>query len=226
MIYCVEDESSIRDLMLYTLSVAGFEVAGFENGAQFWAAMKEPYPQLILLDIMLPDEDGISILKKLRAVSATAQIPVIMATARGAEYDRVIGLDLGADDYLSKPFGMMEMVSRIKAVMRRAAPRESQPLLQYGGISIDKAKHLVTVDERPVTLTLKEYELLKLFMENVGHVFTREQLLSSVWGMDFIGETRTVDVHIGTLRTKLGTRGGMIGTVRGVGYRMEERHEQ
>ena len=221
MIYCVEDDQSIRDLMLYTLNTAGFSANGFPDSVPFWDAMKQETPELILLDIMLPGEDGIAILKELKASPLTRNIPVIMATAKDSEYDKVIGLDLGADDYLSKPFGMMEMISRIKAVLRRTTP----PVLMCGGITLNTVKHQVSVHDQPVTLTLKEYELLRTFMENLGKAFTREQLLSSIWGIDFVGETRTVDVHIGTLRTKLGSCGGMIATVRGVGYRMEDTGE-
>ena len=223
MIYCVEDDQSIRDLMLYTLNTAGFSANGFPDSVPFWAAMKQETPELILLDIMLPGEDGIAILKELKASPLTRNIPVIMAT--DSEYDKVIGLDLGADDYLSKPFGMMEMISRIKAVLRRTTPKEDAPVLMCGGITLNTVKHQVSVHDQPVTLTLKEYELLRTFMENLGKAFTREQLLSSIWGIDFVGETRTVDVHIGTLRTKLGSCGGMIATVRGVGYRMEDTGE-
>ncbi len=219
MIYCVEDESSIRDLMLYTLKASGFDARGFESGSEFWPAIKEQMPSLIILDVMLPDEDGLTILKALRSSPVTMDIPVIMATAKDSEYDKVIGLDSGADDYLSKPFGMMEMVSRIKAVLRRAAPKQTKVLV-CGGISLDKSRHSVSVYGTPVSLTLKEYELLKLFMENPDRVFSREVLLSEIWGNDFIGETRTVDVHIGTLRTKLAQTGNLIETVRGVGYRM------
>ena len=220
MIYCVEDDSSIRDLMIYTLTIAGFEAKGFADSKAFWEAMQTERPRLVLLDIMLPGEDGISILKKLRAAPSTASLPVIMATAKGSEYDKVIGLDLGADDYLCKPFGMMEMVSRIRAVLRRAAPGEKREYLTYGPITMDPARHVVTVGGREVSLTLKEYDLLKLFMEHVGLVFSRDQLLSSVWDQDYSGETRTVDVHIGTLRTKLGESDEAIRTVRGVGYRL------
>ena len=220
MIYCVEDDSSIRDLMIYTLTIAGFEAKGFADSKAFWEAMQTERPRLVLLDIMLPGEEGISILKKLRAAPSTASLPVIMATAKGSEYDKVIGLDLGADDYLCKPFGMMEMVSRIRAVLRRAAPGEKREYLTYGPITMDPARHVVTVGGREVSLTLKEYDLLKLFMEHVGLVFSRDQLLSSVWDQDYSGETRTVDVHIGTLRTKLGESGEAIRTVRGVGYRL------
>jgi two-component system alkaline phosphatase synthesis response regulator PhoP len=219
MIYCVEDESSIRDLMLYTLKASGFDARGFESGSEFWPAIKEQMPSLIILDVMLPDEDGLTILKALRSSPVTMDIPVIMATAKDSEYDKVIGLDSGADDYLAKPFGMMEMVSRIKAVLRRAAPKQTKVLV-CGGISLDKSRHSVSVYGTPVSLTLKEYELLKLFMENPDRVFSREVLLSEIWGNDFIGETRTVDVHIGTLRTKLAQTGNLIETVRGVGYRM------
>ena len=225
MIYCVEDDQSIRDLMLYTLNAAGFAASGFPDSVPFWDAMKQETPELILLDIMLPGEDGISILKELKASPITRNIPVIMATAKDSEYDKVIGLDLGADDYLSKPFGMMEMVSRIKAVLRRTTPKEEAVVLMHGGITMNTVKHQVSVNDKPVTLTLKEYELLRTFMENVGKAFSREQLLSSIWGIDFVGETRTVDVHIGTLRTKLGSCGSLITTVRGVGYRMEDYSE-
>ena len=221
MIYCVEDDNAIRDLMLYTLGASGFQAKGFPDSTGFWQAMTEEKPELILLDIMLPGEDGITILKKLRAQSATAGIPVIMATAKGSEFDKVIGLDTGADDYLVKPFGMMEMVARIKAVMRRTAPKTDQ-VLTCGNIVLDETRHVVTVDGRQVVLTLKEYELLKLLMENAGQVFTRDILLSRIWGQDYLGETRTVDVHIGTLRTKLAKGGEKIETVRGVGYKMVE----
>lgn len=225
MIYCVEDDGSIRDLMVYALQAAGFSAAGCADGEEFWQAMRKETPELVMLDIMLPGEDGISILKKLRAVPATADIPVIMATAKGTEYDRVIGLDLGADDYLTKPFGMMEMVSRIRAVLRRTGHRAEPTALRQGGILLDEARHAVEVDGSPVTLTLKEYDLLRLFMENPGLVFTRDRLLSAVWGADYYGETRTVDVHIGTLRTKLGSAGDILQTVRGVGYKLEAPHE-
>ena len=225
MIYCVEDESAIRDLMVYTLQVSGFDAQGFENDAVFWAAMKEQRPELIILDVMLPGEDGLTILRKLRSSPVTADIPVIMATAKDSEYDKVIGLDSGADDYLAKPFGMMEMVSRIRAVLRRAGSRQPV-ILSYGRIVLDEGRHAVTVDGKTILLTLKEYELLKLFMESPGRVFTRDNILSSVWGVDFAGETRTVDVHVGTLRTKLEKAGDYIRTVRGVGYKLEEDNEQ
>lgn len=222
MIYCVEDDNGIRDLMIYTLAVSGYEAKGFPDSTGLWEALHTVRPELIMLDIMLPGEDGITILKKLRESSATADIPVIVATAKGTEYDKVIGLDLGADDYLAKPFGMMEMVSRVRAVLRRSDPHSSG-VLTVGPIALDVVRHRVTVGGNEVTLTLKEFELLRLFAENKGVVFTRDQLLAHIWGVDYIGETRTVDVHIGTLRTKLGDAGELIETVRGVGYRMEER---
>ena len=222
MIYCVEDDNGIRDLMTYTLAVSGYEAKGFPDSTGLWEALHTVRPELIMLDIMLPGEDGKTILKKLRENSATADIPVIMATAKGTEYDKVIGLDLGADDYLAKPFGMMEMVSRVRAVLRRSAPHSSG-VLTVGPMALDVVRHRVTVGGNEVTLTLKEFELLRLFAENKGVVFTRDQLLAHIWGVDYIGETRTVDVHIGTLRTKLGDAGELIETVRGVGYRMEER---
>ncbi|MDY3224330.1 MAG: response regulator transcription factor [Candidatus Faecousia sp.] len=225
MIYCVEDDSAIRDLMLYTLNASGYSAKGFPDSTDFWKAIQEERPELILLDIMLPGEDGICILKKLRASPMTSDIPVLMATARGSEFDKVIGLDSGADDYLVKPFGMMEMVARIKAVLRRTSPKPVT-VLTCGDIVLDEGKHLVTVSGKQTALTLKEYELLKLLMENPGQVFTREVLLSRIWGQDYLGETRTVDVHIGTLRTKLAGSGELIETVRGVGYKMVEKHEQ
>lgn len=221
MIFCVEDDEGIRNMVMYTLEASGFEVQGFENGKTFFSALLMNRPDLILLDIMLPDMDGISILKRLKKDKATKDIPVIMATAKGTEYDKVIGLELGADDYLAKPFGMMEMVSRVKAVLRRTQPESDQKVLEVGGLALDLNGHIVKVDGQRVQLTLKEYELLRLFMKNIGRAFTREQLLLKIWESDYFGETRTVDVHIGTLRTKLGEYGKMIRTVRGVGYRME-----
>ena len=221
MIYCVEDDASIRDLMVYTLNASGFRAEGFPEAASFWDAVRETVPELVILDIMLPGEDGIEILKKLRASPVTEDVPVIMATAKDSEYDKVVGLDLGADDYLSKPFGMMEMLSRIRAVLRRVTPRRERTLLRCGAITIDNVRHVVTAGGREVALTLKEYNLLKLLMENPTQVFSRDELLAAVWDDEHIGETRTVDVHIGTLRTKLGSCGGAIQTVRGVGYRME-----
>lgn len=221
MIYCVEDDGAIRDLMIYTLKASGFEAMGFENDTGFWTALKEQRPEMILLDVMLPGEDGMTILRKLRSSPVTSDIPVILATAKDSEYDKVIGLDSGADDYLAKPFGMMEMVSHIKAVLRRTNSHQNS-ILSCGIILMDENKHTVTVDGKPVLLTLKEYELLRLLMENPGRVFTRDNILKSVWDIDFSGETRTVDVHIGTLRTKLEKAEDYIQTVRGVGYKMEE----
>lgn len=222
MIFCVEDDAGIRDLMIYTLNASGFRAVGFENAREFYAALADDTPELIMLDIMLPGEDGISILKRLKADARTADIPVIMATAKGNEYDKVIGLDLGADDYLAKPFGMMEMASRVRAVLRRSGrAAEKQQLIRVGGLEMNLGEHIVTADGIRVQLTLKEFELLHTFMTNPGRAFTREQLLSSVWCEDFMGETRTVDVHVGTLRQKLGGCGKYIRTVRGVGYKLE-----
>ncbi len=222
MIFCVEDDAGIRDLMIYTLNASGFRAVGFENAREFYAALADDTPELIMLDIMLPGEDGISILKRLKADARTADIPVIMATAKGNEYDKVIGLDLGADDYLAKPFGMMEMASRVRAVLRRSGrAAEKQQLIRVGGLEMNLGEHIVTADGIRIQLTLKEFELLRTFMTNPGRAFTREQLLSSVWCEDFLGETRTVDVHVGTLRQKLGSCGKYIRTVRGVGYRLE-----
>lgn len=223
MIFCVEDDNAISDLMIYTLNASGFEAKGFADGQALFAALKSETPQLILLDIMLPGEDGISILKRLKSGAATADIPVIMSTAKGTEYDKVTGLDLGADDYLAKPFGMMEMVSRVRAVLRRAGRAEKPSVLSIKGLKLNADAHTVTANGEEIRLTLKEFELLKLLMENPGIVFTRAHILRSVWGEDFLGETRTVDVHIGTLRTKLGGCGDYIETVRGVGYRMGAR---
>lgn len=222
MIFCVEDDAGIRDLMIYTLNASGFRAVGFENSREFYAALADDTPELIMLDIMLPGEDGISILKRLKADARTADIPVIMATAKGNEYDKVIGLDLGADDYLAKPFGMMEMASRVRAVLRRSGrAAEKQQLIRVGGLEMNLGEHIVTADGIRVQLTLKEFELLYTFMTSPGRAFTREQLLSSVWSEDFLGETRTVDVHVGTLRQKLGSCGKYIRTVRGVGYKLE-----
>ena len=220
MIYCVEDESGIRNMMVYTLESAGLKAKGLEDGAALYAALKEEIPSLIILDIMLPDEDGISILKKLRVQSSTQRVPVIMATAKGSEYDKVIGLDSGADDYLVKPFGTMEMVSRVRAVMRRSA-QEEVPAIQLGQLYLNPSAHVVMVDGEPVELTYKEFEMLYMLMSNPGRVFTRQQFLTCIWDQDYDGETRTVDVHIRNLRQKLGPCGNYINTVRGVGYRME-----
>lgn len=222
MIYCIEDDNGIRDLIVYTLTASGYEAKGFADSSEFWTDVKQEIPTLILLDVMLPNEDGISILKKIRSDKKTAEVPVIMETAKETEYDKVVALDLGADDYLTKPFGMMEMVSRVRAVLRRTLKEEKKQDLKLNELEINTSRHIVYVNKNEVYLTLKEYDLLKLFMENIGRAFTRDQLLSSVWGTEYVGETRTVDVHIGTLRTKLGSAGDYIKTVRGVGYRMEE----
>jgi len=226
MIFCVEDDSNIRELVIYTLKATGMEACGFENGSDFMKALAKEMPELILLDIMLPEEDGLSLLKRLKKDSQTKEIPVIMLTAKSAEYDVVKGLDMGADDYISKPFGMMELVSRIKAVLRRTKSLEEKEILQAGNISIDLKKHQVKVDGQEILLTLKEYELLKRFVKNQDIVLTREQLLEDIWGYDYVGETRTLDVHIRTLRQKLGTSGDWIQTVRGVGYRLGGIHEK
>ena len=202
IIWCIEDDAGIRDIELYTLSQTGFEAKGFPDSTGLWEALHTVRPELIMLDIMLPGEDGITILKKLRESSATADIPVIMATAKGTEYDKVIGLDLGADDYLAKPFGMMEMVSRVRAVLRRSAPHSSG-VLTVGPIALDVVRHRVTVGGNEVTLTLKEFDLIELLMRNPGKVYSREQLLDLVWGYDYQGDIRTVDVHIRRLREKL-----------------------
>ena len=222
MIYCVEDDSSIRELVVYTLESTGFHARGFEDGKLFEEALAQEVPELVLLDIMLPGEDGMQILKKLKDSSRTKDVPVIMVTAKGAEYDKVMGLDAGADDYVTKPFGMMELVSRIKAVLRRSQKKENQEehLLSYGEIQMNTGKHEVTAGGEVVQLTLKEYELLKRLIKNQNMVLTRDQLLEDIWGYDFDGETRTVDVHVRTLRQKLGNYGECIETVRGVGYRM------
>ena len=224
MIYCVEDDAAIRDIEVYALRSTGFEAEGLENGEQLFAAIKKRVPELIILDVMLPGEDGLEILRRIRFSAVTRSVPVIMATARGEEYDKITGLDSGADDYLVKPFGMMEMVSRVRAVLRRSGggdPSRDTGRLTLGPPTLDPESHTVTVDGENVTLTLKEFELLRTMMARPGVVFTRDRLLSEVWGTDYDGETRTVDVHIRTLRQKLGDAGAMIGTVRGVGYRME-----
>ena len=219
MIYCVEDDASIREIELYTRRSTGFEARGFESGDKLLAALKGERPDLILLDIMLPGMDGVELLKRMKAVPDFADIPVIMATAKGAEYDKIQSLDLGADDYLVKPFGMMEMVSRVKAVLRRCCPGQKREILAAGGLLVDLAEHTVTADGGRIALTFKEFELLRLFLSAPGVAFTRENLLSSVWDSDYSGETRTVDMHIRTLRQKLGVYGAMIETVRNVGYR-------
>lgn len=222
MIWCVDDDSTIRDIEVYTLRQTGFEAEGFADGTSVLEALSERRPDLIILDIMLPGTDGIEVLKQIRETAETADLPVIMATAKGTEMDKIQGLDNGADDYLTKPFGVMEMVSRVKAVLRRSAPKaEEKDTLRLGNISLCKSKHTVSVDDKEVTLTYKEFEILKLFLENPGIVFSRDRLLSHVWGIDYAGESRTVDMHIKTLRQKLGCGGDHIKTVIGVGYKGE-----
>ncbi len=222
MIFCVEDDDNIRELVIYTLETTGMKARGFSEGNSFMEALAFETPDLILLDIMLPGEDGLAILRRLKDSSKTKEIPVIMVTAKGTEYDKVIGLDSGADDYVTKPFGMMELVSRIKAVLRRTGKTADSPELESGIVKLNVKKHEVTVNGHPVVLTLKEFELLERLMRNRNIVLTRDQLLEDIWGYDFDGETRTVDVHIRTLRQKLGEGGAMIETVRGVGYRIQE----
>ena len=226
MIFCVEDDRGIRELMTYTLSASGYKALGLKDGKELDEALKNTKPDLITLDIMLPNEDGISILKRLKNDERYHDIPIIMASAKGEEYDKVIGLDLGADDYLAKPFGMMEMVSRIKAVLRRSEATSKKQELRNGPIYLNNIKHIVIVDGKEIELTLKEYELLLLFMNNIGIVFTREHLLASIWDSNFVGESRTIDVHVGTLRNKLGKYGACIKTLRGVGYKMEAIYEE
>ncbi len=221
-IWCVEDDASIRDIEIYTLNSTGFEARGFENSEDFFAALAQETPDLVILDVMLPGMDGVSILRKMKDSAATKRLPVIMATAKGMEYDKIQSLDLGADDYLVKPFGMMEMVSRVRAVLRRCAPLGEGNLLRAGNLTVNLDERTVTANGNRVNLTFKEFELLKLFLSHPKMVFTRDQLLSNVWNIDYAGETRTVDVHIQTLRQKLGDCGRMIETVRNVGYRLED----
>lgn len=223
MIYFVEDDNSIRELVVYTLTGSGMEAQGFGTPSRFWEAMRQSLPELILLDIMLPEEDGLSILRKLRANAETARIPVMMLTARSSEYDKVIGLDSGADDYLPKPFGMMELIARVRALLRRSAPAEQADPDEYhlGCLYVSPKRHIVQVDGEDVTLTYKEFEMLCLFLRNKGLVLTRELFLDKVWGYAFDGENRTVDVHIRTLRQKLGSAGHYIRTIRGIGYKLE-----
>lgn len=224
MIYCVEDDSNIRELVVYTLETTGYKARGFEDGKAFLEALALETPELVLMDIMLPGEDGMALLKRLKASAKTQDIPVIMMTAKGSEYDKVLGLDSGADDYVTKPFGMMELISRIKAVLRRTEKNamKIEDKIVLNGLTIDVKKHEVTVEGEPVSLTLKEFELLRRMMKNLGIVLTRDQLLEDIWGYDFDGETRTVDVHVRALRQKLGKAGELIETVRGVGYKMRE----
>lgn len=221
MIWCVDDDNTIRDIEVYTLTQTGFKAKGFADGITMLEALKTEKPELIVLDIMLPGKDGVEILKEIKSNPETRKIPVIMATAKGTEMDRIQGLDTGADDYLVKPFGVMEMVSRIKAVLRRCEPDEKEEVLSIGEITLSDKEHLVTVNGEKVVLTFKEFEILKLFMSNPGIVFSRDKLLSEVWGIDYLGESRTVDMHIKTLRQKLGDAGALIETVIGVGYKME-----
>ena len=223
MIYCVEDERNIRELLVYTLGTTGFEAKGIRDGKELKKALKEELPELILLDIMLPGEDGYSILEKLKNNQETKDIPVIMVTAKEAEYDKVRGLDSGADDYITKPFGMMEFIARVKAVLRRVSKQSGKKEYTYKGLTIHVERHQVFDRERQVELTLKEFELLRYLMENQGIVLSRDQILEKIWGYEYAGETRTVDVHIRTLRQKLGESGFLIETVRGVGYRIGEK---
>lgn len=218
MIYILEDDNSIRELVVYSLKSSGMEAMGFERPSDFWEQLKVKTPSLLLLDIMLPEEDGLTVLKKLRMRSETKKMPIIMLTAKGTEYDKVKGLDAGADDYISKPFGMMELISRIKALLRRTKEESSEKCLTLGELSVYPERHRVKVSGQTVELTLKEFELLHLMMNNPGIVFSREQIQDTIWGYAFDGESRTVDVHIRTLRQKLGAAGHLIRTVRGVGY--------
>ena len=222
MIWCVDDDNTIRDIEVYTLVKTGFEAKGFADGISMLEALKTEKPELIVLDIMLPGKDGIDVLKEIRNNPETCKIPVIMATAKGTEMDKIQGLDTGADDYLVKPFGVMEMVSRIKAVLRRCEPDEAEKELRVGNITLNDQKHMVTVMGEKVTLTFKEFEMLKLFMSHPGVVYSRDKLLSEIWGNEYLGESRTVDMHIKTLRQKLGEAGKHIETVIGVGYRLED----
>lgn len=223
MIYCVEDERNIRELLVYTLGTTGFEARGIGDGKELRKALKEEIPELILLDIMLPGEDGYSILKKLKEKQETSNIPVIMVTAKEAEYDKVRGLEGGADDYITKPFGMMEFIARVKAVLRRSSRPSSKKEYHYKELRINVERHEVFDGERNVDLTLKEFELLRYLLDNKGIVLSRDQILERIWGYEFGGETRTVDVHIRTLRQKLGESGYLIETVRGVGYRIGDK---
>lgn len=221
MIWCVEDDESIREIEIYALNSAGLETRGFADGISFWEALGKELPELVLLDVMLPGMDGIEILKKLRTSIAYKNLPVILATARGEEYDRIKGLDLGADDYIVKPFSMMEMVSRVRAVLRRSHPEQTAKVLKAGGLLVNLEEHTVSADGERIQLTYKEFELLSAFLSHPGMVYTREQLFSQIWKMDYMGDSRTLDSHIRTLRQKLGTYGKMIETVRNVGYRLE-----
>lgn len=220
LIWCVDDDNTIRDIEVYTLTQTGFDAKGFADGLSLLEALKHEKPDLIVLDIMLPEIDGIEVLKKIKSTRETAEVPVIMATAKGTEIDKIQGLDTGADDYLVKPFGVMEMVSRIKAVLRRCETADSKQILTSGNILLNNKSRSVTVNGEKIVLTFKEFEILKLFMQNQNIVFSRDGLLSAVWGIDYLGESRTVDMHIKTLRKKLGSEGSRIETVIGVGYKM------
>ena len=222
MIYLVEDDTGIRELVIYTLKNTGFDVRGFSCGEEFWPALREKPPQLVLLDIMLPGEDGLLILKELRGSPVTRKLPVMMLTAKGTEHDKVMGLDLGADDYLPKPFGMMEMVARVKSLLRRADFGNETAGFMLGGLSVDIPRHIVIADGAEVILTVKEFDMLVYLLKNTGIVLTRDKILEEVWGYDFDGETRTVDVHVRTLRQKLGRCGELLQTVRGLGYKAGE----
>ena len=222
MIYILEDDASIRKLVVYTLESQGMEAEGFDRPSQFWSALEQRRPDLVLLDIMLPEEDGLQVLKRLRSAPATEKLPVLMLTAKGTEYDKVLGLDQGADDYITKPFGMMELVARIRTALRHAQGERSEGVYRLGTLYVDTQRHIVRDGERDVTLTLKEFQLLTLLLQRRGTVFTRDQLLNTIWGYEFDGASRTVDVHIRTLRQKLGESGGCIETVRGIGYKIAE----
>ena len=222
----MEDDASIRDIEVYALSSTGFAARGLEDGDSFWDALQSERPELVILDVMLPGKDGVTLLKLMKQTEQFRNIPVIMATAKGTEFDKIHSLDLGADDYLVKPFGIMEMVSRVKAVLRRCKPKVSTSLLKLDGLVLNPDEHTVTIDGERIILTYKEYELLYLFLSQPGIAFTREQLLSNVWTTEYLGETRTVDMHIRTLRQKLGSYGNLIETVRNVGYRLEKKYDK
>lgn len=226
MIWCVEDDASIRDIEIYALNAAGFEAKGFEDGLSFWEALQAELPDLVILDVMLPGIDGVELLRKMKQFPDFSDIPVMMATAKGAEYDKIQSLDLGADDYLVKPFGMMEMVSRVKAVLRRSQPKQVSRLLQAGGLIVNLDERTVVADGERIALTYKEFELLRMFLSHPGMAYTRDQLFTHVWNLDFMGDSRTLDMHIRTLRQKLGSYGKSIETVRNVGYRWEVRHDK
>ena len=225
MIWCVEDDASIRDIEVYTLSSTGFDARGFEDGVSFWSALQTEKPDLVVLDVMLPGVDGIELLQRMKASAELRTIPVVMATAKGAEYDKIQSLDLGADDYLVKPFGVMEMVSRVKAVLRRCHPADTGHVLSAGGLSMDLDCRTVTADGQRLQLTYKEFELLRLFLSHPGMAFTREQLFTQVWNMEYMDDSRTLDMHIRTLRKKLGDAGRYICTVRKVGYKLADNEE-